>query len=291
MSSRRSGWCANWGRWAWSCSAASRASSTRWESSTPESSSDALDASEVREAREAPRPPRRPNTSARPGSRSATTSCTKWPPARRPAGPSARRPVGTVEFGEGTSTAHVQIAANQLGTTPSRIRLVQSDTDRTGFDTGGFASAGLFVAGNAVLRAAHAVRDRVLESAAAHTGEHLVMCQMDDGSVRCGERRVPLAELAAAARARGIRFTAARACGIRFTAARKAYGSPRSVTANTQGFCIAVHRMTGEIRILCSVQATDAAVLINPAQVRGQVEGGVAQARPGPGCTGQGNDG
>ncbi|MEU6903736.1 hypothetical protein, partial [Streptomyces virginiae] len=31
----------------------------------------------------------------------------------------------------------------------SRIRLVQSDTDRTGFDTGAFASAGLFVAGNA----------------------------------------------------------------------------------------------------------------------------------------------
>ncbi|WP_260638975.1 molybdopterin-dependent oxidoreductase [Streptomyces angustmyceticus] len=175
--------------------------------------------------------------------------------------------VGTVEFGEGTSTAHVQIAAHQLGTTPSRIRLVQSDTGRTGFDTGAFASAGLFVAGNAVLRAADAVRDRILEFAAAYTGEHLVMCAMDDDSVRCGERRVPLAELVAAARARGIRFTAA----------RTAYGSPRSITSNTQGFRIAVHRVTGEIRILYSVQATDAAVLINPAQVRGQVEGGVAQ--------------
>ncbi|MEV5128141.1 molybdopterin-dependent oxidoreductase [Streptomyces decoyicus] len=175
--------------------------------------------------------------------------------------------VGTVEFGEGTSTAHVQIAAHQLGTTPSRIRLVQSDTDRTGFDTGAFASAGLFVAGNAVLRAANAVRDRILEFAAAHTGEHPVMCSMDDESVRCGDRRVPLAELVAAARTRGIRFAAA----------RKAYGSPRSVTSNTQGFRIAVHPVTGEIRILYSVQATDAAVIINPAQVRGQVEGGVAQ--------------
>ena len=29
--------------------------------------------------------------------------------------------VGTVEFGEGTSSAHVQIAATQLGTTPSRL--------------------------------------------------------------------------------------------------------------------------------------------------------------------------
>ncbi|MEU5543388.1 molybdopterin-dependent oxidoreductase [Streptomyces sioyaensis] len=175
--------------------------------------------------------------------------------------------VGTVEFGEGTSTAHVQLAANQLGTTPSRIRLVQSDTDRTGFDTGAFASAGLFVAGNAVLRAANAVRDRILEFAAVHTGVHLVMCSMDDEGVVCGDQRVSLAELVASARA----------CGIRFTAARKAYGSPRSVTSNAQGFRIAVHQVTGEIRILYSVQATDAAVIINPGQVRGQVEGGVAQ--------------
>ncbi|WP_354644415.1 molybdopterin-dependent oxidoreductase [Kitasatospora camelliae] len=175
--------------------------------------------------------------------------------------------VGTVEFGEGTSTAHVQIAADQLGTVPARIRLVQSDTDRTGFDTGAFASAGLFVAGNAVLRAAGAVRDRIVEFAAAYTGVHPVLCSLEDGEVLCGERRVPLAELVAEARARGIRFTAA----------RKAYGSPRSVTSNTQGFRIAVHRVTGEIRVLYSVQAADAGVVINPAQVRGQVEGGVAQ--------------
>ncbi|MEW2583705.1 molybdopterin-dependent oxidoreductase [Streptomyces virginiae] len=175
--------------------------------------------------------------------------------------------VGTAEFGEGTSTAHVQIAATQLGTTPSRIRLVQSDTDRTGFDTGAFASAGLFVAGNAVLRAANAVRDRILEFAAAQTGVHVVMCSMDDESVVCGDQRMSLAELVALARARGIRFTAA----------RRAYGSPRSVTSNTHGFRIAVHRVTGEIRILQSVHAADAGAVINPAQVRGQVEGGVAQ--------------
>ena len=36
---------------------------------------------------------------------------------------------------------------------------IQSDTDRTGFDTGAFASAGLFVAGNAVQRTSIALRD------------------------------------------------------------------------------------------------------------------------------------
>ena len=175
--------------------------------------------------------------------------------------------VGTVEFGEGTSTAHVQIAANQLGTTPSRIRLVQSDTDRTGFDTGAFASAGLFVAGNAVLRAADALRDRMLAFAAAHSRVPISACSMDDDGIICGDTRLTLQELLQSARARGIRFTEA----------RKAYGSPRSVTSNTHGFRIAVHRVTGEIRILYSVQATDAGGIINPAQVRGQIEGGVAQ--------------
>jgi putative selenate reductase molybdopterin-binding subunit len=175
--------------------------------------------------------------------------------------------VGTVEFGEGTSTAHVQIAATQLGTTPARIHLVQSDTDRNGFDTGAFASAGLFVAGNAVQRASTALRDWIVEVAAAHTNVAVADCAMDDDGVVCGDKRLSLFELLEIARARGNRFTVA----------RKAYGSPRSVTSNTHGFRVAVHQVTGEVRILYSVQATDAGVIINPVQVRGQVEGGVTQ--------------
>jgi putative selenate reductase molybdopterin-binding subunit len=174
--------------------------------------------------------------------------------------------VGTVEFGEGTSTVHVQIAATNLGTTPARIHLVQSDTDRTGFDTGAFASAGMFVAGNAVNHASTALRSRILGFAAAHTGVAVADCALDDDGVVCGDTRITLAELVDAGSRRGVRFTES----------RKAYGSPRSITSNTHGFRIAVHRITGEIRILYSVQATDAGVIINPAQVRGQVDGGVA---------------
>lgn len=174
--------------------------------------------------------------------------------------------VGTVEFGEGTSTVHVQIAATNLGTTPDRVHLVQSDTDRTGFDTGAFASAGMFVAGNAVNNASTALRKRLLGFAADHTGVDVAECALDDDGIVCGDVRLTLTELLEAGRARGARFSEA----------RKAYGSPRSVTSNTHGFRIAVHRITGEIRILYSVHATDAGVIINPAQVRGQVDGGVA---------------
>lgn len=174
--------------------------------------------------------------------------------------------VGTVEFGEGTSTVHVQIAATNLGTTPARIHLVQSDTDKTGFDTGAFASAGMFVAGNAVNHASTALRNRILAFAASTTGVDVADCAMDDDGVVCGADRLTISELLEAARGRGVRLTES----------RKAYGSPRSVTSNSHGFRIAVHRVTGEIRILYSVHATDAGVIINPAQVRGQVDGGVA---------------
>jgi CO/xanthine dehydrogenase Mo-binding subunit len=39
-----------------------------------------------------------------------------------------------------------------------------------------------------------------------------------------------------------------------------------------------VNPATGEVRVLRSVQAVDAGTVLNPVQLRGQVEGGVAQA-------------
>lgn len=55
------------------------------------------------------------------------------------------------------------------------------------------------------------------------------------------------------------------------------HGTPRSCAFNVHGFRVAVDPSTGEVRILRSVQAVDAGTVINPEQLRGQVEGGVAQ--------------
>jgi putative selenate reductase molybdopterin-binding subunit len=55
-------------------------------------------------------------------------------------------------------------------------------------------------------------------------------------------------------------------------------GLSRSVSATAQGFRVAVCPGTGAVRILQSVQAVDAGTVLNPVQLRGQVEGGVAQA-------------
>ena len=127
--------------------------------------------------------------------------------------------VGTVEFGEGTSTVHVQIAATNLGTTPSRIRLVQSDTDRTGFDTGAFASAGMFVAGNAVNYASTALRNRILGFAATHTGVDVADCAMDDDGDRV-RRHPTLADRTPRGRPRPRHPVHRVAQGLRFAAQR-----------------------------------------------------------------------
>jgi CO/xanthine dehydrogenase Mo-binding subunit len=175
--------------------------------------------------------------------------------------------VGTAEFGNGTTTLHSQVVASLLGTTVSRVRMVQSDTDRTGYDTGAFASTGTTVAGNAVRLAAEALRERILDFASEHSGVSRDACRLDDGAVHCNGSRILLPELHAAARA----------AGQQLEVVRKAYGAPRSVAFNVQGFRVAVHRVTGEISILQSVHAADAGVVINPMQCRAQVEGSVAQ--------------
>jgi putative selenate reductase molybdopterin-binding subunit len=93
--------------------------------------------------------------------------------------------VGTAEFGNDTSTVHGQIVASLLETTAARVRLVQSDTDRTGYDTGAFASTGTTVAANAVRLAAEALRERILDFASEHSGASREECRLDDDAVRC----------------------------------------------------------------------------------------------------------
>ncbi len=178
--------------------------------------------------------------------------------------------VGTAEFGNGSTTTHVQLAAEALSAAPGDIAVHQSDTDApgVGHDTGAYGSTGLVVAGRAVLRAAEALRERLLGAAERLAGPARDGWRLGPGALLDGERRLPLAELAARAAAEG---TVLDGTG-RFD------GTPRSIAFNVHGFRVAVHRVTGAIRILKSVQAADAGYVVNPLQCRGQVEGGVAQA-------------
>ena len=174
--------------------------------------------------------------------------------------------VGSSEMGNGITTAHKQIAASVMGVRAGDVAIVNADTDLTPYDTGTFASTGTVVAGKAVHLTAQALREDILAFAGRHTGTDPERCRLDGDAVVCGDRPIPLADLHAAGTA----------LGHRFTVSRKAYLSPRTITGNVQGVRLAVHRVTGEIRILHSVHAADIGRPINPMQCRGQLDGAIA---------------
>lgn len=75
---------------------------------------------------------------------------------------------GASEIGQGSDTMTAQIAAETLGCSLSRIRVVAADTDLTPIDIGSYSSRVTFMAGNATLRAAGEVK-KLIAAAAAKT--------------------------------------------------------------------------------------------------------------------------
>lgn len=179
-----------------------------------------------------------------------------------------RASVGTAEFGNGTTTVHAQLAATALNSRAELVAVRQSDTALTEHDTGAFGSTGTVVAGKATLLAAQDLAEAIVKVAADGAGAAAAECRLVPGAVDCAGTPVPLARV----------YQLAAASGRTLVTEGRWGGTPRSVAFNVHGFRVAVNTGTGELRILQSVQAADAGVVVNPRQCRGQIEGGIAQA-------------
>lgn len=198
---------------------------------------------------------------------------------------------GTVEFGNGTTVVLRQIVATDLDIPLDRIELRTADTDAVRHDTGAFASAGITVAGKALHAACLELRARILSLAASlvprdqsllarsalpgeadHSSreESLILGAMEAEGVRVGGRLVTWREIVDAA-GDGERDGE----GLRAEGAE--YGDRRSLAFNVHAVRVAVDPATGTVRVLQSVQSADAGYVMNPAQCRGQIEGGAAQ--------------
>jgi len=82
---------------------------------------------------------------------------------------------GASEIGQGSDTMTAQIAAEVLGCSLSRVRVIAADTDLTPIDIGSYSSRVTFMAGNATLRAANEVKKLIAAAAAQKMN-----CQPDD---------------------------------------------------------------------------------------------------------------
>jgi 4-hydroxybenzoyl-CoA reductase subunit alpha len=82
---------------------------------------------------------------------------------------------GASDIGQGSDTMVAQIAAETLGCSLDRVKVIAADTDLTPIDIGSYSSRVTFMNGNATLRAAEEVKKQIAAAAARKMNcEHLV---------------------------------------------------------------------------------------------------------------------
>ncbi|MDC7786628.1 xanthine dehydrogenase family protein molybdopterin-binding subunit [Rhodoplanes sp. TEM] len=177
--------------------------------------------------------------------------------------------IGSQSTGQGHATAYAQIVAEHLGVPPSRVRVVQGDTDAiaTGAGTGG--SSSIPVGGVAVDGAANRLAEVVKAIAADALEAAAADLELADGVVRIAgtDRTVSLSTVATAPQATPARLTVAE------TVRPKAATYPNG----THLAEVEIDPETGAVTIVRYVIVDDVGMTLNPLLLAGQIHGGVAQ--------------
>jgi CO/xanthine dehydrogenase Mo-binding subunit len=192
---------------------------------------------------------------------------------------------GEGDLGQGASTVLAELAAAELGVPFEDIVVSQADTDVVPFAFGSFASRTTLLAGNATIRAARQVREKLLNMAA----ERLEISESDldiaDGWIFVKGSSDIGVTVAEACRAHLFR---AGGDGIYERASYDAptvMYDPETLYGNVapaysfaaQAVEVEVDTLTGVVRLIRSVVADDVGRALNPLAVEGQICGAVAQ--------------
>jgi CO/xanthine dehydrogenase Mo-binding subunit len=169
------------------------------------------------------------------------------------------------DMGQGSITIFTQIAAAALGVDPSYIEVIDPSTAQVPDSGPTVASRTAMVVGGLVERAARALRER-LEAWAAERG--LTGPLVELARAHADQAGGELAELASYEPPPGIQWDDATYTG----AAYPVYGWAACLVD------VEVDLDSYEVAITRCVQAVDVGKAINPAIVRGQIEGGTLQA-------------
>jgi CO/xanthine dehydrogenase Mo-binding subunit len=186
---------------------------------------------------------------------------------------------GTVEIGQGTTTALCRVAAETIGVPLARVAYAAIDTDATPLNNGTHVSDGIAVTGLAVARAAADARAQVLAFAAEQLGCPAGELAFDDGAVLQGNYRHPLRALVARHYGNaGFEFIGKGAVKVAFDKEAPLNSRNFFWLPSWAGAEVEVDLETGRIHVHRLVVGGDAGRVINPLACRGQVEGGGVQA-------------
>jgi CO/xanthine dehydrogenase Mo-binding subunit len=190
----------------------------------------------------------------------------------------------SADTGEWSNTAIAQIAAEELGVTLDRIRIISMDTETTPPTLGSFASRVCFIDGKATQKAAMEIKGKLIEAAAGEFAASPSELDLKEGRVflvgnpeqgmDIGQAVVlsPEAEtgvLSVTNRYEPPTEIINRETGISNTSAAYTFGA--------QVAEVEVNRLTGEVKVTHFAAAQDVGRAINPTAVEGQIEGSVAQ--------------
>ncbi|MCW5750178.1 MAG: molybdopterin-dependent oxidoreductase [Alphaproteobacteria bacterium] len=185
---------------------------------------------------------------------------------------------GAVDIGQGSNTILSQILADAIGIPISRIRLVMGDTDRTADAGKTSASRQTFVSGRAAEAAGLSLRAAILRF--ANAGEE-ARIEIGEGRIlveEAGHRReIDLGMLEPDANGDVVRGEG------RFDPPTTPLdGDGQGIPYATYAFAaqmavVEVDMDLGTTRVLSILAAHDVGRAINPVQVEGQIQGGIAQ--------------
>ncbi len=181
---------------------------------------------------------------------------------------------GTVEMGQGARTALSAVVAEVLGCPLERVAFLPLDTRYTPFDQGTNASSGISVMGQAVEKAAVAVRDQVLALASGLLSTPADQLRLDNWTIRRGNEAHALAPMVMGYYGgTGFEFT-----GDGFHKAANDHAAPLETQCvfweiGWAAAEISVDRGTGLIKVHKLVVSGDAGRAIHKLVCRGQDEG------------------
>ena len=184
---------------------------------------------------------------------------------------------GVASHGQGLETTLAQVVADELGARVEDVDVVHGDTAVSPRGTGTYASRSAVLAGGAGLRAAQAVREKIVRVAA-----HLFEAAPEDVEtgngqvfIRGTDRSMSFRQLARAVYAEIGRLPKELSDDLEAT---KLYDPYFGTTSSAAHVCVVeVDPETFKVSVLRYLVVEDCGRIINPLIVDGQVHGGVAQ--------------
>lgn len=193
---------------------------------------------------------------------------------------------GVVDMGQGNASTYLQIAGDILNQDAAHMELVLPDTHQTLPSGSASASRTTYTFGNALIGAATAIKQRLLQRAS----DLLMVSGMEEMAIIPGRirhlpsgREISLSDLARylddAERVTTFRFRAPVAReSLPIEPNLRLHGVPHLIFSyGAHLACVEVDQLTGEVEVQQYLAVTEAGRIINPQIFEQQIHGGIAQ--------------